>query len=118
MNIALWVVQSLLALLLISGGGYKVASAGTLAKQFAALPEAAWRLFGAVEVVGGLLLVLPMALQWMPQLTATTAIVLCVEAIVLSIVYARKSVAMTAQNPLVFSVPMVLMLAFVYYGRS
>lgn len=117
MNIALWVVQSLLALLLISGGGYKVTSSGALATQFPALPAAAWRLLGIVEVVGGLSLVLPMALQWMPHLTSLAALVLCIEAIGLSIVYARKSLAMTAQNPLVFSIPMALMLALVYFKR-
>jgi hypothetical protein len=118
MNILLWILQSLLALLLISGGGYKAAGANALHKQFPALPSGAWRMIGLLEVVGGLLLVLPWALDWMPHLTSLAALVLCLEALGLSLVYARKSLALSAQNPLTFSVPMAVMLAIVAYGRA
>ena len=118
MNIFLGVLQALLALLLISGGGYKVGGAGQLATQFSTLPGGAWRAIGLLEVVGGLLLVLPWALQWMPHLTSLAAMVLCLEALGLSLVYARKSLALSAQNPLTFSVPMAVMLAIVAYGRT
>lgn len=117
MNIALWIAQSLLALLLISGGGYKFVSGAELATQIGALSPATWRALGVVEVIGGLLIVLPWALRWMPQLTSMAAIVLLVEALWLSVVYGRKSVAMSFENPLVFSVAMAVMLAFVAYGR-
>lgn len=118
MNIALWIVQSFLALLLVAGGGYKLFQSAELAAQVASLPPGAWKLLGALEVVGGLLLVLPLALRWMPQLTPIAAAVLAIEALGLSIVYARQSTAITAQNPLVWSVVMTLLLAFVAYGRG
>ncbi len=118
MNVALWIVQSLLALLLVAGGGYKFVSAAELTSQFAAIPTLAWRAFGIVEVVGGLLLVLPMALRWMPHLTAIAAMVLLGEALVLSVIYGRTSTALSAENPLVWSVAMAVLLAFVAFGRA
>jgi hypothetical protein len=117
MNIALWIVQALLALLLISGGGYKFVSGAELAAQIGALAPATWRVLGVVEVIGGLLIVLPWALRWMPQLTSLAAMVLLVEALWLSVVYGRESLALGFENPLVFSVAMAVMLAFVAYGR-
>jgi hypothetical protein len=118
MNIFLWILQSLLALLLIAGGGYKAASAGALHTQFPTLPSSAWLGLGVIEVIGGLLIVLPWALKWQPQLTSLAALVLCLEALGLSLVYARASLALSAENPLTFSVPMAVMLAIVAYGRT
>lgn len=117
MNIVLWIAQSLLALLLIAGGGYKVMGAGELAAQFAAVPLTAWRAIGIIELIGGLLIIVPWALRWMPHLTAIAAMVLLVETLMLCVIYGRQSLALTPQNPLVFSVVMAVMLAFVAYGR-
>lgn len=118
MNIALWIIQSLLALLLIAGGGYKVFGGTELAAQFSLLPPIAWRALGVLEIIGGLLLILPMALRWMPQLTALAAVVLLVEALGLSLLYARYSTALSVENPLVWSVAMALLLALVAFGRA
>lgn len=117
MNTMLWVLQALLALLLVAGGGYKAMSAADLATQFPALSLAIWRSLGIVELVGGLLLVVPGSMKWMPVLTPVAAAVLCVEALAISLVYARVSIRPSAENPLVWSVAMTLMLAFVAYGR-
>jgi hypothetical protein len=116
-NTFLWVLQALLALLLVAGGGYKAMSAADLATQFPALSLAMWRFLGVLELVGGLLLVVPGAMKWMPALTPIAAAVLCVEALAISLVYARVSTRISAENPLVWSVAMVMMLAFVAYGR-
>jgi hypothetical protein len=118
MNIALWIVQALLALLLLSGGGYKFVSGAELATQIGSLSPATWRAIGIVEVIGGVLIVLPWALRWMPHLTSMAAMVLLVEALILSVIYGRKSLAIGFENPLVFSVAMAIMLAFVAYGRA
>lgn len=118
MNIALWIAQSLLALLLVSGGGYKLFQSAELAAQFASVPPGVWRVLGVIEIIGGLLLILPLALRWMPQLTPLAAAVLLVEALWLSVVYGRQSTALTAENPLAWSVLMVVLLAFVALGRS
>lgn len=118
MNIALWIAQSLLALLLVAGGGYKLFQSAELAAQFASVPTGVWRALGVLEIVGGLLLILPLALRWMPHLTPLAAVVLLVEALGLSVLYAQRSTALTAQNPLVFSAVMAVLLAFVVYGRG
>ncbi len=117
MNTMLWVLQALLALLLVAGGGYKAMSAADLATQFPALSLVLWRILGIVELMGGLLLVVPGAMRWMPALTPIAAAILCVEAFAISLVYARVSTRLSAENPLVWSVAMVLLLAIVAYGR-
>lgn len=117
MNVALWIAQSLLALLLLAGGAYKLFQSGALEAQVASVPAFVWKLLGPVEMVGGLLLVLPLALRWMPQLTPLAAVVLLVESLGLSVLYARQSTALSAENPLVWSVAMAALLVFVAVGR-
>jgi hypothetical protein len=53
----------------------------------------------------------------MPALTPIAAAVLAVEMLALSVVYGRQSMKLNAENPLVWAVPMLLMVAFVAYGR-
>ena len=118
MNIALWIAQSVLALLLVSGGGYKLAQAPALAAQFTSVPIGVWRALGVIEIIGGLLLIVPLALRWMPHLTPIAAVVLLIEALGLSVVYARRSTALGAENPLVWSAMMAVLLAFVAFGRA
>jgi hypothetical protein len=116
MNILLWVLQIALALLNLAGGAYKVFSGAALAKQFS-LPSGVWAVLGLIEVVGGVLVVVPAALNWMPELTPLAAAVLAVEALVLVALYARKSLRLTAANPLPYALVMALLAAFVAYGR-
>ena len=119
MNIALWIVRSLLALLLIAGGAYKLLQPADLAAQFAYVPLGVWRALGALEIIGGLLLVLPIAVGWKPHLAPIAAVILLVEALGLSVVYARHSTALTAANPLIWSMMMAVLLAFVAFaGRA
>ena len=117
MNILLWVVQAVLALLCVSGGAYKVLKFDELTKQTRALSHGAWRALGVIEVVCGILLIVPAAANWMPFLTPVAAAVLGLEALALSGVYARYSRKLTAANPLVWSVAMTLMAVFVAYAR-
>ena len=117
MNVALWIAQSLLALLLLAGGAYKLFQSGALEAQVAAVPAIVWKLLGPIEIIGGLLLILPLALRWMPQLTPLAAVVLLVESLGLSVLFARQSTALSAENPLVWSVAMAALLVFVAVGR-
>src|SRR5690606_5195720 len=73
MNILLWVLQAVLALLYLSGGAFKIFSFDEVAQQWVALPRAGWTALGALEVVGAVLLVVPAALKWMPTLTPVAA---------------------------------------------
>jgi hypothetical protein len=117
MNILLWVLQVALALLYLAGGAYKVFSRDELAKQFAVLPRGGWRALGVLEMLGAVLLVVPAAVPWMPVLTPFAAAVLALETFALCGLYARYSLKLAASNPLVWTVVMGVLVAFVAYGR-
>ena len=117
MNVLLWVTQAALALLCVSGGAYKAFKPDELARQMRALSHGAWRALGVLEIVCGILLVVPAAAASMPVVAPIAAAVLLVETVLLSGLYARYSLKLTAANPLVWSAAMALMAAFVAYGR-
>jgi hypothetical protein len=118
MNIVLWILQVVLALLCIAGGGFKAANPADPAKQIRALPTAAWRAFGVFEVAGALLLIGPAATGWMPWLTPVAAAALAVETWGLALLYAQYSRKLVAANPLVYAVPMGVLAVFVAWGRA
>jgi DoxX-like protein len=117
MNVVLWVLQIALAFLYLSGGAYKVFKFDALANHMRALSRRGWRVLGALEMVGAVLLIVPAAVQWMPILTPLAAAVLAVETLGLAGLYARYSLKLAATNPLVWSAAMGLLAAFVAYGR-
>ena len=110
MNIVLWVLQAVLAFFFVSGGAYKVFKVDTLAGHFRGFPPNAWRTLGVIEMVGAVLLLVPM-------LTVPAAAVLAVESLALAAAYARKSVKLVAANPFVWCFPMGLVAALIAYGR-
>jgi len=119
MNVVLWVVQLALAFLSFAGGAYKIFMFEELAKMPAigALPRGGWASLGVVEMLCGVLLVVPAALKWMPALTPLAAAALTLEGLALAALYARYSLELTATNPLVWVVAMGVMAAMVAYGR-
>jgi DoxX-like protein len=118
MNILLWIAQAALALLCVSGGAYKALKFDELAKQMPALSRGGWRAIGVLEILCGILLIVPAAANWMPILTPLAAAALGLETLFLSGLYARYSRKLTAANPLVWSVAMAVMAVFVAYGRA
>jgi uncharacterized membrane protein YphA (DoxX/SURF4 family) len=117
MNILLWVLQIALAFLYLAGGAYKVFSFDELANQMAALSRSGWRALGVFEMLGAVLLIVPAATKWVPVLTPLAAAALTLEALALAVLYAQYSLKVAATNPLVWSVVMALLVAFVAYGR-
>lgn len=117
MNVLLWVLQAALALLYFSGGAYKVFSFDEVASHMTAISRNGWGAVGAFEVLGALLLIVPAALKWMPVLTPIAAGALALEALALSMLFARYSLKLSVENPLVWNVVMGLMAAFLAYGR-
>jgi DoxX-like family len=119
MNVFLWVLQVALALLYLAGGSYKVFKFDELAKmpQTGALSRSAWGALGMFEMLGAVLLVVPAATKWMPALTAIAAAALALESLALAGLFARHSLKLTAHNPLVWTIVMGLLAAFVAYGR-
>jgi uncharacterized membrane protein YphA (DoxX/SURF4 family) len=110
MNILLWVLQIALAFLYVSGGAYKVFKFDALAAHMRALPRGGWRALGVLEMVGGVLLVVP-------AVTPLAAAVLALETLGLAALYARYSLKLAATNPLVWAVVMGLLAAALAYGR-
>ena len=117
MNIVFWGLQAVLALLFLAGGSYKAFSFQQLAIQFSEVPHGGWRALGFLEMAGGVLLIVPAALKWMPSLTAHAAAVLTLETFALAALYARHSTKMTPENPMVWALVMGVLVAFVAYGR-
>jgi hypothetical protein len=117
MNIVLWAIQAVLALLYLSGGAYKIFSFDEMASQLVALPRAGWSVLGAIELGGAVLLVVPAVTKWRPVLTPLAAGVLALETLGLAALYASYSTELAATNPMVWALVMGLLAAFVAYGR-
>jgi uncharacterized membrane protein YphA (DoxX/SURF4 family) len=118
MNALLWLLQIVLDLLFVSGGSYKIFAFDDSTPQMMALSRQMWSALGVLEVVGGLLLVVPQALGWMPRVTSIAAAVLAVENLALAALFASYSVAFEATNPFVWVLPMGVAAAVVAYGRA
>ena len=117
MNILLWVLQIVLALLYLAGGAYKTFAFDEVASQLTALPRSAWSVVGVIEMIGGILLIIPAA-KWMPRLTALAPTALAVETFALAALYASYSTELTVTNPMPWALVMGLLVAFVASGRS
>ena len=119
MNVFLWVLQAALALLCLAGGAYKVFMFDQVASEIwhSALPRGGWGALGVFEMLCGVLLIVPAAMNWMPGLTPLAAAALALETLALAGLYGRYSLQLTAANPLVWAVLMALLAAIVAYGR-
>jgi uncharacterized membrane protein YphA (DoxX/SURF4 family) len=116
MNILLWVLQVLAALLYGSSGVMKVFMFEKVSQDvpsFGALPRRAWMTLGIVELVCTAGLIVPAALHWQPQLTILAATILAVE----SLVFVGVHVKYREVTPIIMSGALGLLMAFVAYGR-
>jgi hypothetical protein len=116
MNILLWIVQVVLALLCIAGGAFKILKIEDLQKNVAAmraLPRGLWTFLGAVECLAGLGLILPGATNMLPALTPIAAAAVAAESVLVSAFYINYR----DFPPLSYSVAMAVMAAFISYGR-
>jgi len=116
MNILLWGLQVLAALLYGVSGVMKVFMFDKVSVQvpsFGALPRKAWRLLGTLELLCMVGLVVPGALRWHPSLTALAATTLALESLVFIWVHARYREIPS----ILMSGVLGLLLAFIAYGR-
>ena len=116
MNILLWVLQVLAALLYGSSGVMKVFMFDKVSKDvpsFGALPRQAWTMLGILELACTVGLIVPDAFHWMPSLTILAAAVLAVE----SIVFVGVHVKYREMTPIIMSGVLGVVMAFVAYGR-
>jgi uncharacterized membrane protein YphA (DoxX/SURF4 family) len=116
MNILLWVLQILAALLYGASGVMKVFMFEVISQDvpsFGALPREAWMALGILELVCTIGLIVPAAFHWRPNLTILAATLLALESIVFVWVHVQYDEMMT----LVMSGALGLIMAFVAYGR-
>jgi uncharacterized membrane protein YphA (DoxX/SURF4 family) len=116
MNILLWVLQVVAALLYGSSGVMKVFMFDKVSQDvpsFGALPQKVWMMLGILELVCTVGLIVPAAFHWQPQLTILAAMVLAVE----SLVFVGVHVKYREVAPTILSGVLGLLMAFIAYGR-
>lgn len=117
MNIALWIVQVLLALVFLMAGTLKATQPiEKLAQRMTwvkAVPSWAVRLIGILEILGAIGLILPIITGILPWLTSLAAVGLGLVMVGAIILHTRQR-----EFPQVGSTVVILILAlFVVYGR-
>jgi hypothetical protein len=116
MNILLWVLQILAAILYGGSGVMKVFMFDKVSgdvPSFGALPREAWMTLGIVELICTVGLIVPAALRWEPTLTVVAASVLAIE----SLVFVGVHVKYREITPIIMSCVLGVLMAFIAYGR-
>jgi len=116
MNILLWVLQIVAALLYGASGVMKVFMFDKISgdvPSFGALPRQAWMALGILELVCMVGLIVPAALRWHPTLTVVAAGVLAAE----SFVFVGVHVKYHEVGSIVMVSVLGLLMAFIAYGR-
>ena len=116
MNILLWVLQVLAALVYGASGVMKVFMFDKVSADvpsFGALPREAWMALGILELVCTVGLIVPAGLHWQPRLTVLAATVLAIE----SLVFIGVHVKYHEITPMISSGVLGLLMAFIAYGR-
>jgi putative oxidoreductase len=118
MNIAIWIVQGLLALLFLAAGLMKATRPiDVLASQMPgiqALPVRLVRFIGLAEILGGIGLILPMLTGVQPWLTPVAAL----GVILLMLLAAIFNVSHRETPRIGVNVALGMLAAFVAYGRG
>jgi uncharacterized membrane protein YphA (DoxX/SURF4 family) len=118
MNIVLWIIQALLALLFLFAGGTKLVLSIEQMRAMGSpnqivLPILLVRFIGVCEVLGALGLILPGLFRIRPGLTplaATGLVIIMIGAIVTTLMSGEVA-------PALFPLVTLVVLAFVAYGR-
>jgi hypothetical protein len=116
MNMVLWVLQVLAALVYGASGVMKVFMFDKVSEgvpSFGALPRQAWMTLGILELVCTVGLIAPAAFHWKPALTVVAATALAIE----SLVFVWVHVQYREIPPIILSCVLGLLMAFIAYGR-
>ena len=117
MNILLWVLQILAALLYAASGTMKVFMFDKVSHDvpsFGALPRPAWTVLGIIELVCVVGLIVPGAIHWRPELTVLAAAILAIESLVFVFVHIKYREVST----IIMVVVLGVLMAFIAYGRT
>ncbi len=116
MNILLWALQGLAALMYGASGVMKIFMFDKISQEvpsFGALPREAWMTLGIVELICVVGLIVPGLTHWRPTLTVIAAAILAVESLVFIGVHAKYG----EMGSIVMSAVLGLLMAFIAYGR-
>ena len=116
MNVLLWALQVLAALLYGASGVMKVFMFDKVSgdvPSFGALPREAWMALRSMELVCVVGLIVPAAFHWHPRLTVLAAAVLAIE----SLVFIGVHLKYREVTPLIMSAVLGLLMAFIAWGR-
>ncbi|HVC33795.1 MAG TPA: DoxX family protein [Chloroflexota bacterium] len=118
MNVALWIVQGLLALAYLFAGAMKATqpleSLGKSMNWVHAVPLGFVRFIGVAELLGALGLVLPLATGILPWLTVAAAVGLIVVQVGAAIFHVSRQE--TSKVPI--NLVLLILAVFVAYGRT
>ena len=117
MNVTLWVLQGLTALVYAASGVMKVFMFDKVSHDvpsFGALPRNAWITLGIIELFCVVGLIVPSVLRWHPGLTVLAATVLAIE----SLVFVWVHIKYRETPPMIMSAALGLIMAFIAYGRA
>jgi uncharacterized membrane protein YphA (DoxX/SURF4 family) len=116
MNILLWVLQILAALLYLSSGVMKVFMFDKISgdvPSFGALPRRVWTALGILELICAVGLIVPSVFRWHPILTVIAAAALALE----SLVFIGVHIKYREISSIVMSLVLGIVVAFIAYGR-
>jgi len=117
MNILLWVLQIIAALLYGASGVMKAFMFDKVREgvpSFGALPREAWMALGILELVCAAGLIVPAAFHWHPALTVVAAALLAIE----GLVFVGVHVKYRELAPVLLSAGLGLLMAFIAFGRT
>jgi DoxX-like family len=116
MNVLLWTLQVIAALLYAPSGIMKVFMFDKIRREapsFSALSREGSMTLGILELVCTVGLIVPAAFHWRPSLTIVAATLLAIESLVFVWVHVKHHEV----TPLILSAVPGLVMAFVAYGR-
>jgi len=117
MNILLWILQALAALMYGASGIMKVFMFDKISQDvpsFRALPRAVWLALGIVELFCVVGLIVPAAIHWRPAVTVVAATILAIESLVFIGVHTKYG----ETGSIIMSGVLGLLMAFIAYGRT
>ncbi|MEP7157663.1 MAG: DoxX family protein [Betaproteobacteria bacterium] len=116
MNILLWVLQVLAALVYGASAVMKIFMFDKISgdvPSFGALPKKVWMGLGVLELICVVGLIVPSVIPWQPMLTVVAAAVLALE----SLVFIGVHVKYHETGSIIMVCVLGLLMAFVAYGR-
>jgi hypothetical protein len=116
MNVLLWVLQALAALLYGASGVMKIFMFDEISKDvrsFDVLPRSVWMGLGVIELVCVVGLIVPAVLRWQTKLAVAAAVILAIE----SLVFIGVHVKAGENGAIIMSAVLGLLMAFIAYGR-